>query len=132
MFENCGAKIKGIAKIAFILCLVIAVIALIAEFADMRRYLFGSLAAIIIVELILLVAGYISAIMIFGFGRLVEDVHSMREDQAEEIASVRQNIDNDKNEKKLMDNGGWKCRCGKVNASYISSCSCGASKFDQK
>ena len=26
--------------------------------------------------------------------------------------------------------GGWKCSCGRVNASYVSSCSCGKSKSE--
>lgn len=28
----------------------------------------------------------------------------------------------------MMAEGGWKCSCGKVQASYVSSCSCGKSK----
>ncbi len=28
----------------------------------------------------------------------------------------------------LLASGGWQCACGKVNASYVSSCSCGRSK----
>ena len=32
------------------------------------------------------------------------------------------------NEKDLLNNGGWKCVCGTVNASYVSSCSCGKTK----
>ena len=30
--------------------------------------------------------------------------------------------------KQLLNEGGWKCTCGKVQASYVSSCSCGKSK----
>ena len=30
----------------------------------------------------------------------------------------------------LLANGGWKCSCGEVQASYVSSCSCGKSKSD--
>ena len=28
----------------------------------------------------------------------------------------------------LLASGGWQCACGKVNASYVSSCSCGRNK----
>lgn len=28
----------------------------------------------------------------------------------------------------LLASGGWQCACGKVNASYVSSCACGRSK----
>ena len=30
--------------------------------------------------------------------------------------------------KQMLNEGGWKCSCGKVQASYVSSCSCGKSK----
>ena len=32
----------------------------------------------------------------------------------------------------LIDEGGWKCPCGKVNAVYVSSCACGMSKREVK
>ena len=32
----------------------------------------------------------------------------------------------------LLANGGWKCSCGEVQASYVSSCSCGKSKSEVK
>ena len=28
----------------------------------------------------------------------------------------------------LLRSGGWRCQCGRVHASYVSSCSCGSSK----
>lgn len=31
-------------------------------------------------------------------------------------------------EQQLLASGGWKCACGRVNAGYVSSCSCGKSK----
>lgn len=30
--------------------------------------------------------------------------------------------------KQMLNEGGWKCTCGKIQASYVSSCSCGKSK----
>ena len=33
-------------------------------------------------------------------------------------------------EQMLLDNGGWKCICGRVNDHYVSSCSCGRSRID--
>lgn len=32
-------------------------------------------------------------------------------------------------DKKLMQSGGWTCKCGKVNPSYTSTCVCGRSKY---
>ena len=30
----------------------------------------------------------------------------------------------------ILDNGGWKCLCGRVNEHYVSSCTCGRSRID--
>lgn len=34
-------------------------------------------------------------------------------------------------EEQLLRSGGWRCGCGRVNASYVSSCSCGRSKIEE-
>lgn len=47
----------------------------------------------------------------FGFGKSVELATS-------DFAHNQQ----------LLASGGWQCACGKVNASYVSSCACGRSK----
>lgn len=31
-------------------------------------------------------------------------------------------------ERNILDNGGWKCDCGKVNFDYVSTCHCGRNK----
>lgn len=33
-------------------------------------------------------------------------------------------------DQKLLQNDGWKCTCGRINASYVYSCACGKSKSD--
>lgn len=33
-------------------------------------------------------------------------------------------------DERLLKAGGWKCSCGKVQASYVTSCSCGKSKHE--
>ncbi|MDE6251644.1 MAG: hypothetical protein K2M78_03265 [Lachnospiraceae bacterium] len=38
-------------------------------------------------------------------------------------------IYNTMTDRKLMDNGGWKCAgCGRTNASYVGTCACGRGK----
>lgn len=38
-------------------------------------------------------------------------------------------IYNTMTDRKLMDNGGWRCDgCGRINASYVGTCACGRSK----
>lgn len=40
------------------------------------------------------------------------------------------NAANKVHNEQLLANGGWKCSCGRVQASYVSSCSCGKSKHE--
>ena len=40
------------------------------------------------------------------------------------------NAANKVHNEQLLANGGWKCSCGIVQASYVSSCSCGKSKHE--
>lgn len=53
-------------------------------------------------------------------------------DYAEEEYNRRNNVSGEKlqniNDIKLMDNGGWKCSCGRINASYVGTCGCGKLK----
>lgn len=44
--------------------------------------------------------------------------------------SQRNWIDKEEHEKKLIRNGGWRCRCGNINASYVGTCQCGGTKQD--
>lgn len=37
-------------------------------------------------------------------------------------------VDREVYERELMDAGGWQCKCGIVNASYVGSCRCGGTK----
>lgn len=43
--------------------------------------------------------------------------------------TAKQNIEQE-NDAILLANGGWKCVCGRVNASYVSSCACHRSKAE--
>lgn len=35
-------------------------------------------------------------------------------------------------EEKIMNSGGWKCSCGRVNANYVSTCACGKSRRENR
>ncbi len=32
----------------------------------------------------------------------------------------------------MLDEGGWKCKCGRINYKYVSTCTCGVSKRDME
>lgn len=44
--------------------------------------------------------------------------------------SQRNWIDKEVHEKELVRNGGWCCKCGNINASYVGTCKCGGTKQD--
>jgi hypothetical protein len=39
--------------------------------------------------------------------------------------------EDDEHDADLLNNGGWRCACGRVHASYVSSCSCGRNKHGE-
>ena len=38
------------------------------------------------------------------------------------------NYDRERNERRILESGGWRCVCGRVNNDYVSSCACGRAK----
>ncbi len=44
--------------------------------------------------------------------------------------SQRNWINKEEHEKDLVRNGGWCCKCGNINASYVGTCKCGGTKQD--
>lgn len=41
-------------------------------------------------------------------------------------------IDANEHRNSLLSSGGWQCRCGAVNASYVGTCSCGCTKDENE
>lgn len=97
MFRNIGRKIKGYAKIIFViyaalftLAGIIAGISLIASGAQLMRYsryygggggllIFLGIMAIILIPAIGLLISYISTMFMYGFGELVDSNQQMNE-----------------------------------------------------
>ena len=61
-------------------------------------------------------------------------VNTFLHDYAEEEYNRRNNVSGEKsqniNDIKIIDNGGWKCSCGRINASYVGTCGCGRLKSE--
>ena len=66
----------------------------------------------------------LATIPLYGFGQLVEDVEKIRKN------SGNQKVDYTRSNEVIIQSGGWKCSCGRVNAQYTSSCACGKAKSD--
>ena len=118
MYNNVGGKIKGIASVCGWISLIAGAITWIILIANGRKSdnIWGWVA------LIYGVASFLSSWVIYGFGQLVEDIRTICEKTEE------QKIDYTQADTKIIQNGGWKCSCGRVNAHYVSSCSCGKNK----
>ena len=68
---------------------------------------------------------FVSSWFIVGFGQLIEDTRNTNEMISAYIAHSYNH------EAEIMRNGGWNCSCGRVNASYVSTCACGKNKSDK-
>lgn len=54
------------------------------------------------------------------------DIRKYKDYQNSSLLSQQLSMDN---EKKILENGGWKCsKCGRINANYTGSCACGMTK----
>ncbi len=144
MFNNIGAKIKGLAIGTFIvetLGALITGICLWADWGDTEGFLLflaigvgGSLVA------------WISSWFIYGYGELIENTGNT----VTQIKSIDQKLDSaPSNHINTKDNASknsstnnsilfkdkssdsWKCKtCGKTNKYYVGTCGCGQSRIE--
>lgn len=118
MYENIGDKIKGLAKACGWILLLGGVVAFFIAGAG---YGFDEFLPWLLLLGGLL--GFVSSWPLYGFGELIERTQSINKIPAQpqkDTESVR--------EKAILDNGGWKCVCRRVNFQYVSSCECGKSR----
>ena len=78
MLQNCEKTIKVIAKAFLILCLIAMVVLFLAEIADMRRELLGSIPLFIAIEVVIAITGIIGSTVLYGFGELIECAKDIR------------------------------------------------------
>ena len=133
MFDNIGEKIKIFAKTV---CWIGIVLSIVSGILLMGASGVVGVLAIIIGSL----ASWIGSFTLYGFGELIEKTAEIAEntkknninDQLETLLGLTNggNTKITESDKNLLSDGGWKCDCGKVQAKYVSSCSCGRSKRD--
>ena len=126
-YANIGKKMKDTAVAAEILGCIIAVGYGIFLFIDENI-----LGAIITIALGCGAAAY-SSMVLYGFGKLIEDVGTIASAfSGGNIASestVPRWLKNEGGNVDSLPNGKWKCSgCGKINESYTGTCSCGQQK----
>ena len=61
---------------------------------------------------------------------VIEDVHILGEYIFQGKPMYTKPIDTAEHEQGIISSGGWKCKCGSVNASYVGTCKCGGTKSE--
>ena len=121
MFQNCGKMIQRISIFVFAVGMIATIILAIAFGKDSWGK-FDFLRFIAILD-----GGgfitYVNSLFLNGFGLIVENNEAQK--YMLETPIMESSADR---EKEILDEGGWKCVCGRVNQNYVSSCACGKSR----
>ena len=115
MYNNIGSKIQTIGILLGWSMLILGFIAGIVLLTNGET----------VIGYISIISGvlcFVSSWFIVGFGQLIEDTRNTNEMISAYIAHSYNH------EAEIMRNGGWNCSCGRVNASYVSTCACGKNK----
>ena len=141
LYENIGGKIKNWAKWIFIVEAICAVIAGIGLIADDNG------AVGFLVMIVGPLVAWVGSWLLYGFGELIETNAETRDLTAEllrckmsapssegpaPVTVVRQTGATQPTaapKRTTASSGGWVCTCGRTNASNVSSCVCGVTKF---
>lgn len=129
MFDNVGDKIQKGAKILWgisIFCSIIVVIQGFRISNTRYEFNFGIFFLYILLSLFILVLSYISSLVLYGFGEILENTHSMKS----KVNTIEKYFDKTLRDEETLLSGGWQCSCGRVNPSYKLCCSCGKHKTE--
>lgn len=126
MFNDSGSKIKTLSAILFFLVAILSVV-----FACVLGFEYGHMEYPALFFGILIggpLSGYISSLVLAGFGELIEDVASVRAYCKKVDGKLT--VQNDSVKNQVTEKACWKCTCGRTNPSYTVQCTCGTNKWD--
>ena len=138
MFNEVGKEIKRMAEkhvISAVIPFVIIAIAVFALLASKGYALVGLIAAIIII-LIKYLNARKKVILLYGYGELIDRVCSIDDHLSGSTPSLISTVNpqlstkDPANTTHISSGSGWTCSCGRKNANYVSTCSCGINKRD--
>ena len=84
----------------------------------------GSIADVIMV-LITAVFAVFLVLPLYVLGDLMDEVKMLRKE-----VFARKPVNEELHNRHILVSGGWKCSCGRANAAYISTCTCGKNKYE--
>ncbi len=119
MFEDCGKKIQSVSIVFFVLGLIGALVLAIVLGDKLDSFWAGAGAF-----LGFGVLSFVGTLIINGFGKIVENNEGQLK-ALERSAKREENKKEEEREEQIIRDCGWKCVCGRVNSSYISTCYCG-------
>lgn len=137
MFENAGSKLKTLAVIFFVIGLICC---FISGISIMLAGNGGFLVGFLIIALGAL-SCWISSLVMYALGEYTENTEYIRQDVSSIKRLVEKNTANGTTSQEAQSapsvpntrkadssKGEWKCVCGEVHQSYVTSCYCGKSK----
>ena len=135
LFDNISRDIKKLAKLLFWLGIIFTVVYTIWIWAQGNSWHSTFLLGLIGLAEGLL-ATVIVSFMMYGFGELIEKTTNIDKNidrmlrTTESVENKLEEAGKEAREKKILDEDGWKCSCGRVNNSYTTTCACGVHKRD--
>ena len=129
MYKNIGEKIEALAATICIITAAASVITGIVLIVN-HAVLIGILIAVFGPLL-----AWLASFFMYGFGQLIEDTAAIRAHTSYLVSQATPDIDPQAKtaaeSRKIIQQGGWTCKCGCVNYDYTSTCpSCGAKKWE--
>ena len=125
MFDNISRDIKKLAKLLFWLGIIFTAGYTIWIWSQGNAWRSTFLLGLIGLAEGLLITVIVS-FMMYGFGELIEKTTSIEKTLKDRNAADEKKA----RDEKILDEGGWKCKCGRVNNMYVSTCACGKNRRD--
>ena len=127
MFDNISRDIRKLAKLLFWLGIIFTAGYTIWIWSQGNsRHSTFLLGLIGLAEGLLITV--IVSFMMYGFGELIEKTASIEK----MLKGIAAEDERQARKQRMLDEGGWKCKCGRINYRYVSTCTCGVSKRDME
>ena len=127
LFDNISRNIRKLAKLLFWLGIIFTAVYTIWIWAQGNEKYSTFLPGLIVLAEGLLATVIVSFLM-YGFGELIEKTASMEK----MLKGIAAEDERQARKQRMLDEGGWKCKCGRINYKYVSTCTCGVSKRDME
>lgn len=124
MFDYVEEKIQDVARILFGISVLCSVVILISGFNVCNhgyKFDYGQFFIYVTFVIYFLIGSYIGSLFMCGFGDIVYYIKKLDT----KVDTIEKFYKDKQNDSKTLQSGGWECSCGKINASYVRSCSCG-------